>query len=99
MRDISTNIQGVPKKLRESGAHKTRFSGNTFLMCRVLVHTYLWTFFDSRGFTLLSRKKPIIYVLSEVMKRKTVNSYCFIIAVFQNAEFFYVLLCSEYHQR
>ena len=34
----------------------------------------------------------IIHVLSEVMKRKTVNSYCFIITVFQNAKFFYVLL-------
>ena len=35
-----------------------------------------------------------MYTLSEVMKRKTVDSYCFIIAVFQNgtiSTFYYVL--------
>ena len=78
---------------------QNRFSGNTFLMCRVLVHIYLWTFFDSRGFILLSLTKSIIHVLSEVMKGKTVNAYCFIVTVLQNAKMFYVLLCFEYHQR
>ena len=34
---------------------------------------------------ILKLKKPIIHVLSEVMKRKTVDSYCFII---QNATIF-----------
>ena len=41
--------------------------------------------------------KPIIYVLSEVMKRKPVNSYCFIII--SNCYDFHVLFCSEYHQK
>ena len=39
-------------------------------------------------------KKPIILVLSEVMKNETVDSYRFIITVFQNAKmftFYYVL--------
>ena len=84
---------GCPKKIARIRRTQNRFSGNTFLICRVLVH--LWTFFDSRGFTLLTWKKLIIHVLSEVMKRKTVNSYCFIITVFQNAKIFYVLLCSK----
>ena len=77
-----------PKQIARIRRTQNRFSGNTFLMFRVLLHIYLWTFFDSRGFTLLSWKKPIIHVLSEVMKRKTVNSYCFIIIVFQNAKIF-----------
>ena len=54
-------------------------------MCRVLVHIYLLTFFDSRGF---EKSLFIICVLPEVMKRKTVDSYCFVITVFQNAMIF-----------
>ena len=44
---------------------------------------------------VLEVKKPIIHVLSEVMKRKTVDSCCFIISKCYN---FHVLFCSEYHQ-
>ena len=59
------------------------------------VGTYLViNFFDSKGFSLLGEEKPIIHELSEVMKRKTVDSYCFIITVFQKAmtfTFYYVL--------
>ena len=88
-----------PKQIARIRGTQNRFSGSTSLMCTVLVHIYFWTFFDSGGFTLLSWTKPIIHVLSEVMKGKTVNSYCFIIRVFQNPKFFYVLLCPEYHQR
>ena len=52
----------------------------------VLVHIYVLTFFDNKRFSL--------YVLSEVTKRKTVDSYRFVITVLQNATiftFYYVL--------
>ena len=44
----------------------------------MLAHVYLLTccFSQYRAFNL---KKLMIHVLSEVMKRKTVDSYCFIV--------------------
>ena len=56
---------------------------------------YWLSVFDSMGFSFLSWKKPIIHVLSEVMKRKTVDSYCFIIYKCYDVR---VLFCSEFHQ-
>ena len=60
---------GCPKKLLESGAHKTSIR-DTFTWCAGCSHM---------GFSFLSRKQPIIHVLSEVMRRKTVESNCFVI--------------------
>ena len=90
-----TFTQDVPNNC-ENPAHTKPLFWKYFLDVQG-VGTYLsMNFFDSGG---KSRKKPIIYVLSEVMKRTTVNSYGLIITVFQNAKIFHVLLCSEYHQR
>ena len=53
----------------------------------VLVHIYRLSLI-TKDFHSLAEKKPVINVLSEVTKRKTVDSYCFIITVFQNATIF-----------
>ena len=64
------------------------------------VGTYLFMDFSLIVDDLHSQaEKLIIHVLSEAMKGKTVNSYCYIITVFQSVKIFHVLLCSEYHQR
>ena len=57
---------------------------------------YGFSVFDSIGFSFLSWKKNIIHVLSEVMKRKTVDSYYYFISKCYN---FHVLFCPEYHQK
>ena len=62
-------IQGIPKNFLESGAHKAPIR-DTVTWCAGYSHI---------GFSFLSWKQPIIPVLSEVMKRKTVESNCFVI--------------------
>ena len=47
-------VYRVSPKTARIRCTQNRFSGNTFLMCRVFVHIYLWAFLDSGGFTLLS---------------------------------------------
>ena len=54
---------------------------------------YCITVFHSIGFL----KKVIIHVLSEVMERKTVDSYCFI--VISKCYDLHALFSSEYHQK
>ena len=57
---------------------------------------YVLYVFDSIGFSFLSLKNPIIHALSKVMKKKRVDSYCFIISKCHN---FHILFRSEYHQK
>ena len=77
---LKARIYRVPKKFARIQRTQKPFSGYIYLMCRVLAHVYLLTccFSQYMGF-ILKLKKLMIHVLSEVMKRKTVDSYCFIV--------------------
>ena len=73
-------IYRVSKKLAGIQQTQKPFSGYIYLMCRVLVHVYLLTFcFSQCRVFILKLKKLTIHVLSEVMKRKTVDLHCFIV--------------------
>ena len=53
---------------------------------------------NSIGFSFSNKlEKPIIKILSEVVKRKTVDSCCVIII--SKCYDFHVLFCCEYHQK
>ena len=73
-------IYRVSKKFARIQRTQKPFSGYIYLMCRVLAHVYLLTcsFSQYRVF-ILELKKLMIHVLSEVRKRKTVDSCCFIV--------------------
>ena len=75
-----TMIYKVSKKFARIQRTQKPFSGYIYLMCRVLAHVYLLTCcFSLKRVFILKLKKLMIHVLSEVMKRKTVDSYCFIV--------------------
>ena len=73
-------IYRVSKRFARIQRTQKPFSGYIYLMCRVLAHVYLLTCsFSRHRVFILELKKLIIHVLSEVRKKKTVDSCCFIV--------------------
>ena len=87
----------------EPGAHQTPFL-DTFTWCVGWWYMIIYwlSAVDNVGFSFLSWKKTIIKVSSEVTKRKTVDSYCFIIILkcyyFHVVSFFVNAIKSNFNQ-
>ena len=75
-----TTIYRVSKKFARIQRTQKPFSGYIYLICRVWCwHMFILLTCCSTRYRVFILKKLIIHVLSEVMKRKTVDSYCFIV--------------------